>query len=377
MKRAIKVRLYPTSEQRIFLDAQFGAVRFVYNRSLHVMRHAYRMHGLSLNAKHDLKPLLAVAKRSRKYRWLSQFDSIALQQACLNLDRAFKNFFDPTLKARYPRFKRKHGRQSSYHCTSVSVGENWIKIPKLARIKARIHREIDGKVKSITLSKDVTDKYYASILYEDGVEAAKPLHQIDTVIGVDMGLTHSLIESNGRKELNPRFLKRAECNLRRKQKALSRCKKGSQRRAKARLKLAKAHQRVANARADYQHKTSRRLVDENQAIVVETLNVKNMMKNRKLAKHIGDAAWFSLIEKIKYKAEQAGKHLIKIDQWFPSSKTHHGCGHKVDVMPLSVRSWTCPACGTQNIDRDINAALNIRQQGIIQLKAEGLSVSAH
>jgi len=134
---------------------------------------------------------------------------------------------------------------------------------------------------------------------------------------------------------------------------------------------------VANARADHQHKVSRRLVDENQAIVVETLHVKNMMQNPKLAKHIGDVAWFSQLEKIAYKAEQDGKLMVKIDQWFPSSKTHHACGHKVEAMPLSVRTWRCPECGESGIDRDVNAALNIRQQGIIKLKAAGMSVSAH
>ncbi|MGP9551755.1 MULTISPECIES: RNA-guided endonuclease InsQ/TnpB family protein [Halomonas] len=374
---ATKVRLYPTPEQAAFLNAQFGAVRFVYNKALHIISTQYKRHGTKLRAKKDLKPLLAVAKKSRKYHWLKDYDSMALQQACINLDRAFQNFFNPQLKARHPKFKRKHGKQSSYHCTSVKVGENWIKVPKLTPMKARIHRNITGTLKSITLTRTTTGKYYASVLVDDGVEAPAPLQTVDTVLGVDMGLTHLAIDSTGCKVANPRFLKRARANLRRKQKALSRCQKGSKRRAKARIKLAKAHERLANARADFQHKLSRQFIDDNQALVVETLKVKNLLKNRKLAKHIADASWYSLIQKLDYKAKQQGKHLVKIDQWFASTKTCAGCGHKVEQMPLTVRTWDCPHCGAQGIDRDINAALNIKHQGIIQLKAEGLSVSAH
>ncbi|WP_075881408.1 RNA-guided endonuclease InsQ/TnpB family protein [Vreelandella massiliensis] len=378
MLKATKVRIYPTPEQAAFLNAQFGAVRFVYNKALHIIRSQYKRHGTKLRAKKDLKPLLAVAKKSRKYHWLKDYDSIALQQACINLDRAFQNFFDPKLPARYPRFKRKHGKQSSYHCTGIKVGEGEIKIPKLGPVKARLHREITGTLKSITLTRTTTTgKYYASVLVDDGAEAPAPLQTVQSVIGVDMGLTHLAIDSSGRKVANPRFLKRARANLRRKQKALSRCQKGSKGRAKARLKLAKAHERLANARADFQHKLSRQLIDDNQAVIVETLKVKNLLKNRKLAKHIADASWFSLIQKLDYKAREQGKHLVKIDQWFASSKTCAGCGHKVADMPLSVRRWDCEHCGTKDIDRDINAAINIRQQGILQLKAEGLSVSAH
>ena len=376
MLKATKVRIYPTPKQAEFLNRQFGAVRFTYNKALHIISSQYKRHGLKLKAKKDLKPLLAVAKKSRKYHWLGDFDSIALQQACINLDKAFQAFFDPKLPARYPTFKRKHGKQSSYHCMSVSAGDNWIKVPKMKPIKARVHRELDGKLKSITLSRTVTGKYYASLLIEDGVEAPVPMQTVDTVLGVDMGLTHLAIDSEGNKIANPRFLKRAAANLRRKQKALSRCQKGSKGRAKARLKLAKAHERLANARADFQHNLSRQLIDENQAVVVETLKVKNLLKNRKLAKHIADASWFGLIQKLEYKAKAQGKYLVKIDQWFASSKACSCCGHKVDSLPLSVRNWTCPACAAE-LDRDINAAINIRQQGIIKLRAEGLSAPAN
>ena len=379
MLKATKVRIYPTDEQACFLNQQFGAVRFAYNKGLHIISSQYKRHALSLNAKKDIKPLLAVAKKSRKYGWLKQYDSIALQQACINLDRAFKNFFDKKLTARYPRFKSKHGKQSSYHCTSVLLGENWIKVPGCKPVKARIHRNIEGKLKSITLSKTVTGKYYASLLVDDGCELPEQINDMDTskVVGIDVGLTHLLIDSNEQKTDNPGFLKRAGENLRSKQKKLSRKQKGSAKRAQARTLVAKCHERTANARNHFQHTLSKRLVDENQAIAVESLKIKNMLKNRKLSRHIADAAWHSLGKKIEYKAKAQGKHKVEIDTFFPSSKTHHGCGYNVDKMPLNIRHWDCPGCGEKGIDRDINAALNIKQQGILKLKAAGLTVSAN
>ncbi len=378
MLKATKVRLYPTTEQAEFLNRQFGAVRFVYNTGLRIISHRHKRHGQSLSAKYDIKKLLPVAKKSRKYGWLKGADSMALQQSCINLDHAFQRFFDPKQKAGYPRFKSKRGKQSSYHCVGVKAGDNWIKVPKLGPIKARMHRQVEGRLKSITLTRTVTGKHYASLLYETEQAAPAPLKAVDAakVLGLDMGLSHLAIDSTGRKIANPRFLKQAQQNLKRKQQALSRTKKGSANRAKARVLVAKAHERLANARHDFQHKFSRQIVDDSQAVIVETLKVRNMMKNTCLAKHIGDASWHALMTKLDYKAREQGKHLVKIDPWFASSKTCHVCQHKMDAMPLNVRSWECPACHTQH-DRDINAALNIKHQGIIELKAEGLSVSAH
>lgn len=378
MLKATKIRIYPTREQADFLNQQFGSVRFVYNRALAIKNHYYKHRGVSLSPVTDLKPLLPIAKKSRKYAWLKASDSIALQEATRHLNTAFKNFFDKKHPARFPKFKSRHGKQSSYHCMSVSVGEDWISIPKCNPIKARVHREIEGSIKSITLSRTTTGKYYASVLVDDGLDAPKQsAHlQADKVTGLDMGLTHLLITSQGHKVDNPRFLNRAADNLRRKQKALSRAAKGSAGRAKARLLVAKAHERVANARNDFQHKLSKQLIDENQAVAVETLKVKNMLKNRKLSKHIADASWSSFIAKLEYKAKQSGKTLVKIDQWFASSKTCHVCASKVDKLPLNIRHWQCPICHAVH-DRDINAAINIKQQGIIKLKAAGLTVSAN
>lgn len=373
MLRATKVRLYPTLEQADFLKQQFGAVRFAYNKALHVKSHMYRRHGVTLNPKKDIKPLLAVAKKSRKYYWLKQYDSIALQQAIINLHQAFDNFFNPTLKAKFPKFKRKHGKQSSYHCVGLKVLDGAIKLPKMSPVEAKIHREIVGTVKSITVSLSNTGKFYASILVDDGIESPALLRTVSKVTGIDLGLSHFAIESNGRKTANPRFVKRAEKNLIRKQRQLSRKAKGSANRAKARLLVAKCHEKAANARADFQHKLSRTLVDENQAVIVETLKSANMMKNRKLAKYIADASWHSFVVKLEYKMKEQGKHLVKLDQWYASSKTCHCCGYKMEEMPLSVRKWNCSLCGMRDIDRDVNAALNIRDKGILELKAAGRS----
>lgn len=376
MLRATKVRIYPTSEQAEFLDAQFGAVRFAYNKALHIKNHFYKTKNQNIQPLKDIKPLLAKGKKSRKYQWLKEYDSIALQQSIINLDKAFKNFFNPKLKARFPKFKKKHGKQSSYHCTGIKILDGAIKLPKLKKpLKAKLHRDFSGALKSITLTKTSTGKYFASILVDDGKALQVKPNHITSVIGYDLGLSDYLIDDKGNKVANPRFLVNSYRNLRRKQQALSRCKKGSRNRAKARLLLAKAHERVANARADFQHQLSKSIIDNSQAVIVETLKSAHLLKNKKLAKHIADASWHSFVSKLEYKAEMYGVYLVKIDQWFASSKTCSCCGYKKDKMPLSVRAWTCPSCLTPH-DRDVNASINLRNEGVISLKAAGLTVSA-
>ncbi len=373
--KATKVRIYPSIEQQEFLTAQFGAVRFAWNRALAIKTHYYRRKGISLHPTHDLKKLLSAAKSSRKYAWLKDYDAMALQQACVNLTKAFTAFFEK--RARYPRFKSRHGDQSSYHCTgAMGFGDDWIKIPKLgSKIRAKIHRKVEGKVKSITLSRSRSGKYFASILVEDG-EIAPDLPKVldaGRIRGIDAGVTDIMVDDLGRKTANPKHLKRAKNALRRAQKALSRKKKGSKNRSKARLRVARLHERVANSRADYHHKASRALVDESQAIIAETLNIKGMLKTHRLAGSIADAAWGGLLQKIAYKAARAGVIFHKIDRWEATSKTCSGCSHKLETMALSVRHWCCPLCEAEH-DRDINAAINVRNTGILDLKASGLRV---
>ncbi|MDI6976040.1 RNA-guided endonuclease TnpB family protein [Serratia sp. Se-RSBMAAmG] len=380
MIKAYSIRLYPTTEQEMFLNAQFGAVRFVYNKALNIISTSYKRHGLKLYAKKDIKPLLAVAKKSRKYSWLKNYDSLALQQATINLDKAFSDFFDKTKENRYPRFKNKHGYQSSYHPNGKVAG-NGIVLPKMKSvIPAKIHRVIEGEVKSITVSRKPTGKYYASVLVEnnEAVSVLPVVLQESKIKGFDLGLTHYLIDSVGKKYANPRHLNKAQRNLRRKQRALSRKVKGSKKRAKARLLLAKCHEKVSNARNDFQHKLSRKIVDENQAIIVETLKSKNLMKNKKLSRSIGDAGWYDFVSKLEYKCKEKGIYFVKIDQYYASSKTCHICQYKMDKLSLNTRKWICPCC-KQEHDRDINAAKNIRSEGIrkIKLMAVGPIVTAH
>lgn len=280
MLRATKFRLYPTPEQEKFLWGQWGAVRFVWNKALWLKRRFWKQKGESLSVIMDLKPLLVAAKKSKKYAWLKQYDSMALQESLRHLDGAYQRFFKH--EAGFPKWKSRRGEQSSYHCTCVSVGEGWVRVPKIGRIKAVVHRKVEGKVKSISLSADTTGAYYAAVLYDDGLEEVKPIVDIyeDQVTGIDLGLKDLAIESNGTKEPNPKHLKKAEKHLRRVSKKFSRTKKGSRRHEKARKRLAKAHKRVANARNDRLHKISKRLIDENQAVCAESLKIKNIFKNQ-------------------------------------------------------------------------------------------------
>ena len=346
MFKAVKVRLYPTTRQQHELACQFGAVRWVYNQALARRRDAWRERHETVTLRMTFDQLVEL-KRQPETAWLKDADSQALQQAMA-----------------YPQ--------------RVNVVDgNRLYLPKVGCVKAVLHRELVGRIKTVTVSRSPTGKYYASILCDDGKALPQPDGHIygDSVVGVDLGLTHLAITSEGGKAPNPRCLNQGMCNLRRKQRALSRKQRGSANRNKARMRVAKVHERIANQRHDAQHKLSRRLMDENQAICVETLCVTNMLKNRRLAKAISDAAWGELVRKLEYKASWYGKHIVRVDPWFPSSKQCSHCGEVVSELPLSVRSWECPTCHHRH-DRDVNAALNIKAEGILKLKAAGLSVSA-
>jgi putative transposase len=357
MLRVVKVRLYPNKEQIQLLEQSFGNCRWLWNYCLNLINQTYKDTGKGLSG-YDVKSLIPQLKK--EFEWLSLAYSACLQQVCLNLGVAFNNFFEK--RAGSPSFKSKQGRQSIQYPQNVKVFKDYLIIPKIGDVKAVIHKPVDGKIKTVTISKNCCNQYFASILFEDGQE--KPESSTEgKAIGIDVGLTHFCMTSEGSQYDNPRFLRKHEQNLKVKQQQLSRKQKGSNNRNKARLKVAKVHRKISNCREDFLHKLSRRIVDENQVIVVENLNIAGMMKNHKLAKAIHQVGWGRFMTMLKYKAEQDGKVYQEVDRFFPSSKTCHVCLNQVGSLPLALRTWTCERCQTTH-DRDINAAKNLRDEGL-------------
>jgi putative transposase len=294
-----------------------------------------------------------------------------LQSVSLNLSRAFINFFEG--RASFPNFKSKHDKQSIQYPQNVKLLPDALKIPKIGDLKAKLHRTFEGKLKTVTISMSKTGKYYASLLFDDGLPELV-IRSEGKAIGIDVGLVHFAITSDGSKFDNPKPLRKREKNLKRKQQKLSRKQKGSKRRAKARRIVARVHERIANTRKDFHHKLSRKLVNENQVIIVENLAVKNLVKNHSLAKSISDAGWSEFTRQLKYKSQKDGKTYLEIGRFFPSTKTCHVCLSQVRSLPLDLRSWTCSNCNTKH-DRDVNAAINIRDEGL-RLLALGTSATA-
>lgn len=372
MLKATKVRLYPTPEQELALAKSFGCARWYWNFALNACIQHYQETGKTLQLA-NYKGMLPQLKK--EYHWLKKdcYSSV-LQCVAINLSKAYKNFFEG--RAKFPRFKSKHHKQSIQYPQSVTVNGEFLKIPKIGEVKAVFHREVKGKIKTVTISKTPTDKYFASILYE--VEATEFNQSGDKIIGIDLGLKDFAIVHNGEnatKYANPKHLYCHQKNLARKQKKLSRKTKGSKSRERFRKIVAKVHEKIANSRQDFLHKLSRKLVNESQVIVVENLNVKGMVKNRKLSKSISDVGWSMFVNFIDYKLKQKDGELIEVDRFFPSSKTCSCCGHVVDELPLNIREWDCPNCHTHH-DRDENASLNIRNEGIRIIKGGGNPVSA-
>ena len=369
MLLATKIRIYPNIQQEEKLAKAFGCARWFWNNSLDETQKVYQETGkglgqFALNAR--------LPKLKEDFDWLGETHSQVLQSISLNLSRAFINFFER--KAKYPKFKSKHDKQSIQYPQGVKIlEENKIFLPKMGIVKAVIHREIVGKIKTVTVSRTTTGKYFASILTENGIEI--PNVSFDgKILGVDVGLTHLAITSDGSKFDNPKHVTKAQKNLKRKQKKLSRKVKGSKTRNKARLLVAKVHERVSNMRKDHLHKLSRGLVNENQVIAVEDLHVKGMMKNHCLAQAIGDAGWGAFTGMLKYKSARIGKGYVKVNRFFPSSKICSSCLHFQPSITLKIRSWKCDKCGLLH-DRDINAAQNIRNE-CIRMIAAGIAGTA-
>ncbi len=358
-KRAYKFRFNPTADQKVILAQTFGCCRFVYNWGLSTRKAAYREHGESLYYT-DLAAMLPALKHH--YPWLADVSSVPLQQALRHLDRAFVNFFEG--RAEYPTFKKKQHEQSATYASNAFKWDG--KTLTLAKMDAPLnihwHRALPkgAQPSSVTVSKDCTNRYFVSILVEEDIT---PLPVVPHRVGLDLGIKSMVALSTGESVGNPRYFAKDEKKLAKAQRRHARKKKGSKNRKKARLKVAKIHARISDRRRDYQHKLSTRIVHENQVICVESLAVKNMVKNHSLAKAISDVGWGEFVRQLEYKAAWYGRTLVKIDQWYPSSKTCHACKHVLDSLSLDIREWVCPACGTAH-DRDTNAALNILAEGL-------------
>src|SRR3569832_2106680 len=363
LHKAVKVRLYPTLEQQTLLAQHFGCSRWWWNYALNKSIETYKESGKSLGQS-ALNAFLPKLKKAEETSWLSECYSQVLQATTLNLTTAYKNFFAG--RARFPRYKSRHGKQSIQYPLNVKVLDGFVQFPgKVGKVKAKLHRKIEGTIKSVTVSLDPSGKYFASIL--TSTEGENPAVRAEgRVIGIDLGLTHFAITSDGKKVSkydNPKHLAKHEKNLKRKQQKLAKKQKGSNSRNKAKKTVAKVYERVTKSRQDFLHKLSRKLVNENQVVVVENLNVKGMVRNHNLAKAISDsealaslrasAGWGTFTNFLAYKLEKKGGKLVEIDRWFPSSKLCSNCYYQIDELSLDVREWTCPHCGTHH-DRDGN-----------------------
>ena len=363
MLNAYKYRLHPTREQSGFFNKSFGCVRFIYNWGLQKRIEAY-MKDKGRISYVQLCAMLTELKKEEQYSWLREVSTECLQQALRNLDAAFTRFFRE--KKGFPRFKSKSRSRQSYKAIlSVHVDQERrrIKLPKIGWVKYGNNRKFEGDVRSVTVNMTPSGKYYVSVLVDDGKEIPEKLPvTFDTTIGIDMGIKDFAVCSNGDTYENPRHLIKAEQRLRTLQRRLSRKKKGSNRRNRARMILAIQHEKVANRRQDYLHKISTKIVRENQAIVVEDLNTKGMMRNHRLSKAIGACGWSTFFKMLEYKCERQGKTFIRIGRFDPSSKMC-SCGHVYRGLKLSEREWVCPNCGSVN-DRDLLAACNIKRFGL-------------
>ncbi|MFC7262691.1 RNA-guided endonuclease InsQ/TnpB family protein [Streptomyces lutosisoli] len=378
MQLRYSFRLYPDSGQRAALARAFGCARVVFNDAVRAREDA-RTAGEAFPAAGELsKRLITEAKRTEARSWLGEVSSVVLQQSLRDVEAAYRNFFASLkgqrqgAKTGAPRFKSRKDNPQSIRFTANArwsiTDSGRLNLPKIGAVQVKGSRTLPSQPSSVTVIKDAAGRYFASFVIDtDPATDATRMPDTDQAIGIDLGLTHFAVLSDGTKIDSPRFLRRAEKKLKRSQRELSRKQKGSKNREKARLKVARAHAKVTDARREFHHQLSTKLIRDNQAIGVEDLAVKGLARTR-LAKSVHDAGWSAFVTMLEYKAARYGRTLVKIGRFEPTSQTCSACGIKNGPKPLNVREWTCTACGTLH-DRDHNAAINVKT-------AAGLAVAA-
>ncbi len=362
-----RYRLYPNKEQEKFLNIQFGHCRFVYNKLLGISKKEFEEQGIKWNY-YEYKKKLPQLKE--EYPFLKEANSQSLQESVKNLDRAYKSFFKG--EAGFPKFKKKKSRQTvhipqHFEIERVSKKRGLLKIPKLkTKIPIKMHRDIEGQIRIISITKTPDGRYYLNVLTKREIQPLKPTNK---TAGIDVGIKEFAIIYDGENIYhieNPKYLQKAEKRLIKLQRQLSRKQKGSKNWEKARQKVARLSSKIVNQRKDFLHKVSAVITKQYDAIVVESLNIKGMIQNKKLSKQIADVSWYEFVRQLEYKARWYGRKIIKADRFYPSSKRCSVCGYKNNQLTLSVRKWQCPVCGTKH-DRDENASKNLYHIGLTHL----------